>query len=328
MDSGTHLVFGLGLAGLAHVDPVVSGDSLVAAAVLIGTVIGSQAPDFDTLFRLKGNAAYIKNHRGITHSLPFIALWTGMITCCLTLAFGNLPFWHLLAWVFLAVALHVFTDLFNTYGTQALRPFSHKWISWNIIHIFDPFIFGAHVLAILLWSLKILAPSAIFSTLYSILAVYYIWRTVQHHQIAAKLPKLDPDYREGEQYMLITTINLYAWNVLKKRANGEFVIGEWRAGKLQWIDRLACARHPAVEASRKHPDIAAFLYFTSFACADVREHKWGYEVRWADVRYHHRKQYPFVGVLLLDYQLRPLDSYVGWLSDTRLEKKLRFDLSS
>lgn len=40
-----------------------------------------------------------------------------------------------------------------------------------------------------------------------------------------------------------------------------------------------------------------------------------------DVRYRHRKQYPFVAVLMMDTKFRTLDSYVGWVSESRLEKK-------
>ena len=80
MDTGTHLVFGLGLAGLAMTDPVVASNPPLFGAVLAGTIIGSQAPDLDGLLRLKSNALYIRNHRGISHSLPAVLIWTVLIT--------------------------------------------------------------------------------------------------------------------------------------------------------------------------------------------------------------------------------------------------------
>lgn len=323
LDTGTHLVVGLGLAGLAYVDPVVAADSTVSTAVLIGTVLGSQAPDSDSLLRLKGNAAYIKNHRGMSHSLPAIAMWTVAITLFLALIFQGLPILHVGLWVFIAVAFHVFSDLFNTYGTQAARPFTEKWIGWNIIHIFDPVIFFSHLLAIFLWSVRLADPAFIFPVLYIFLAFYYLWRTVVHYVHEKNLYRLDPHYQEGDQYYMLPTVHLYTWNVVNRRADGSFHLGEWKYGQLTWVDKVQCDSNPAVESSRSHPDITAFLYYSSFACAEVRDHPWGYEVRWADVRYRHRKQYPFVAVVLLDHQYRALDSYVGWVSDSRLEKKLR-----
>ncbi|MCQ6558766.1 metal-dependent hydrolase [Paenibacillus mendelii] len=326
MDSGTHLVMGLGLAGLASIDPVVASDQTVYAAVLIGTVVGSQAPDLDGLLRFKSNAAYIRNHRGASHSLPAIVIWTALITLLLQLGFGfSLPWINIVGWVLLAVVVHVFSDLFNTYGTQAMRPITDKWISWNIIHIFDPVIFSLHVIAIVLWALRLADPTIIFPYMYGLVILYYIWRTVAHHTLVKRMPQLDEDYHKGDTYMLIPTVSLYDWNVVKSRPDGYFIIGDLRRGKLRWVDSAHCADHPVVELSRNDPSIRSFLYFTSYACAEVREHSWGYEVRWSDVRYRHRKQYPFVGVLLLDSDYKTLGSYVGWLSDDRLQKRLRMN---
>ncbi|MBP3962303.1 metal-dependent hydrolase [Paenibacillus lignilyticus] len=326
MDSGTHLVMGLGLAGLASVDPAVASDQTLYAAVLIGTVLGSQAPDLDGLLRFKSNAAYIRNHRGASHSLPAIGIWTALITLLLQTIFRfQLPWLHLGGWVLLAVVVHVFVDLFNTYGTQAMRPFNQKWISWNIIHIFDPVIFLAHLIAIVMWGLKVGNPQIVFPLLYAFLIVYYCWRTAAHYALQKQLVRIDTVHEAGDRYILIPTISLYDWNVVKRRADDSFLIGDYRHGKLRWMDRAKCSDHPAVEKSKNDHSIRAFLYFTSFACAEVQEHPWGYEVRWSDVRYRHRKQYPFVGVLLMDTEFKTLGSYVGWLSEDRLQKRLRMN---
>jgi inner membrane protein len=326
MDSGTHLVIGFGLAGLAYIDPVVAADPVAATAVLIGTVIGSQAPDADTLLRLKDNASYIKNHRGLSHSLPALFIWTILITSVLALMFPGVSLTHVALWVFIAVAFHVFTDLFNTYGTQALRPFSEKWVSWNIIHIFDPIIFLSHIVAIFFWSVHLVPPGPLFTVLYTGLAVYYIWRSWYHYYLESRLYQMDAGYEPGDRYYLIPTFYLYAWQIVKRKPDGRYVLGEFKNKRIKWVDEVKSDEHPAVEASKKHKDIAAFLYFSSFACADLRCHDWGYEVFWADVRYRHRKQYPFVAVLLLDNEMKPMESYVGWVSDSRLGKKLRVNL--
>jgi inner membrane protein len=326
LDSGTHLVIGLGLAGLAYIDPVVASDATVSTAVLIGTVLGSQAPDADTLLRFKGNAAYIKNHRGSSHSLPALVIWTLLISAFLALIFPQLPMLHVGMWVFIAVGFHVFTDLFNTYGTQAARPITEKWIAWNIIHIFDPFIFVTHLIAIFLWSVHLGKPQLIFPILYGLIAVYYAVRSIYHYRLTKSLAAKDPFHQKSDKYILIPTINYSVWHVVKTQQDGTYVLGELKNHQLKWVDSITCSKHPAVEASKVHSDIASFLYFSSYACAEIREQVWGFEVRWVDVRYRHRKQYPFVAVLLMDPHLKPIDSYVGWLSESRIEKKLRIDL--
>lgn len=325
MDSGTHLVFGLGLGGLALTDPAIASHPYGPVAVLIGTIIGSQAPDADTLLRFKSNADYIRNHRGLSHSFPALIGWTALITLVLSLIFRGVPWLHLGAWVLLAVVVHVATDLFNSYGTQALRPISSKWVAWNIIHIFDPAIFLAHVAAILLWMSGWAAPTAIFPTLYGLLVLYYGWRTLVHRRLSARLPAKDPERREGDVYTLLPTLSLNRWNVVKKTADGHYGVGEWENGKLVWLERTRCDRHPAVEASKSNKDVQAFLNVTPFPCGLVKAQPWGYEVRWIDIRYRHRRQYPFVAVALMDSSYVPFQSYVGWLSDDRLEKRLRMN---
>lgn len=317
---------GIGLAGLATVDPVVAASPAVMTAVLLGTVAGSQAPDLDNLLRLKGNACYIRNHRGISHSIPAILIWTAAITMLLQLFYrGSLPWLHVGGWVLLAVVLHVFTDLFNAYGTQAMRPFNEKWISWNIIHIFDPIIFTAHLIAILLWATGLVNPAVLFPIMYLFLAVYFVWRTFAAKRTASRLHKLDASHRAADTYIAIPTISMSIWNIVKQSEDGTFYVGNLRGNTLSWLDKVRCSSHPAVEKSKNDPAIRSFLYFTSFACADVKEHTWGYEVRWSDVRYRHRKQYPFVAVLLMNKQYETVGSYVGWLSEERLMKRLRMD---
>jgi inner membrane protein len=323
MDTGTHLVFGLGLGGLAMIDPVFSSHEYGTIAALLGTMAGSNAPDLDTLLRTKGNAVYIRHHRGLSHSVPALFLWSGLITFVLALIFRDIPWWRLGFWVFLSVAVHVFTDLFNSYGTQALRPFSKKWIRWNIIHIFDPFLFSAHLLAVVLWAAEIADPRVIFPVLYGLIALYYIWRTLIHRRISRKVPLADPHRKNGDRYTVLPTLSPYRWNVIRVSEDGRYGIGEWEFGKLTWIDMLRCDQHPAVESSKSNPGVQAFLNLTPFPCAQVLTRSWGYEVRWLDIRYRQRRQYPFVAVVMMDFDLVPLQSYVGWLNEQRLEKRLR-----
>ena len=327
MDSGTHLIMGLGLAGLACVDPVIASNQTVFFAAMIGTIAGSQAPDLDTLLRLKSNAAYIRHHRGRSHSIPAILLWTLLITAALQIGYrGSLPWLHIGGWVLLAVVIHVFTDLLNAYGTQALWPFSKKWISWNILPIFDPIIFTTHLAAILIWALGGAKPAIVFPILYLFVGIYILWRSWLHRTTWNMLLRRDngPDDANTD-YHLIPKVSIYDWHVLKQLSDGSYDVGSFKHGKLEWLDHAKCSDHPAVEQSKSDPSIQAFLYFTSFACAEVIEHAWGVEVRWSDIRYRHRKQYPFVAVLLMDHASHTLGSFVGWLSDERLQKRLRMN---
>src|SRR3954464_948757 len=109
---------GIALGGLATLDPVIVSNHMTASSVLIGTIVGSQAPDIDTILKLRNNAVYIRNHRGITHSIPAVLLWPILISLVTFVFLPEANFLHLWLWTFLAVFLHVFVDIFNAYGTQ------------------------------------------------------------------------------------------------------------------------------------------------------------------------------------------------------------------
>ncbi len=175
MDTGTHVVMGFGIGALATLDPVVAGSSITAQAVLIGTLIGSQAPDIDTVLKMRNNAVYIRNHRGVTHSIPAVLLWPILISLVLHAFMPSSNLLHLWLWTFLAVFIHVFVDIFNAYGTQAIRPLSSRWVALGVINTFDPFIFGIHVVGLIIWAFGG-NPGYTFMAIYLIIILYYIAR--------------------------------------------------------------------------------------------------------------------------------------------------------
>ncbi|WP_249685953.1 metal-dependent hydrolase, partial [Bacillus velezensis] len=72
---------------------------------------------------------YIRHHYSKTHSLPAVFIWPILITVVLSLILQDVNVYHLWLWTLLAVGLHVFVDIFNAYGTQAIRPFSKKLVA-------------------------------------------------------------------------------------------------------------------------------------------------------------------------------------------------------
>lgn len=320
MDTGTHFVMGLGLFGLAQLDPAVAGNLATKHAVLLGTVIGSQTPDIDTLYRLKGNPAYIRNHRGWTHSLPMWLVWPILLAIVLHFAFPGSNLLHLWLWCFIAVFIHVFIDLFNSYGTQALRPFTKKWIAWDVINIFDPFLFVVHMIGFVIWWISPSYAGQTFAAIYLLICIYLGWRTRVHHRWLSWLKK---QVNAPGTYTVIPTARWGQWNCVYENV-AEVRMGEIRSGKLLWTGQFTTRdlNHPATLHSKKAEAIDAFLSFTRHGYPQVIEHSFGYEVRWLDVRYHHKKHFPFIAVAILDTNYEVLHSFVGWMSEGQLEKKI------
>ncbi|MBO8164636.1 MAG: metal-dependent hydrolase [Brevibacillus sp.] len=327
MDTATHFAMGFGLAGLAHLDPLVAASPGLAEAVMLGTVIGSQAPDLDGFTRLRGSAAYIRHHRGASHSIPALFVWT-LTTFALVQTITPQVHWlHLLGWIFLAVFLHVFVDLFNSYGTQGLSPFSKKWISFNLIFIFDPFIFALHLIGFMLWMAGA-EPGLLFLTIYLLLAAYYLVRYRAHRRVT-QLVRHTLGIK-GE-YTIMPTFFWNQWTFIV-RTPTHWYVGEVSGGEAIILDTFV--RKPESELvalAKQDAKVQAFLSFTSYAHVEVREQRFGYEVRWFDLRYRTRyygkSHYMFVAVVCLDKQYQKLDSFVGWVhrGEEQLAKKLNPD---
>jgi inner membrane protein len=146
MDTFSHTVIGLGIGALAQLDPAISNDPTLSQAVFFGAVIGSNAPDFDFVYRLKSKGCYIRHHRGYSHSLPALPLWGIIVSGVIYPFFPGVNLFNLFIWSFLAVILHVLLDLLNVDGTQILQPFSRRWIALDAIPLIDPYVLLLHFL--------------------------------------------------------------------------------------------------------------------------------------------------------------------------------------
>jgi inner membrane protein len=320
LDTGTHVLMGVALGGLATFDPTVANNPALAEAVLVGTLIGSQAPDLDTILKLKNNAKYIRNHRGITHSIPAVFIWTLLISTILFYVY-HVSFPRLLFWTLIAVSLHVLVDIFNAYGTQALRPFSKKWIALGMINTFDPFIFIAHLIGMALWFLGA-HPGYTFLTIDALLIGYYIFRFQQQKTIKTKLQNM---FESVEQIITVPTMKWNEWH-LAVSTDTRFYVARAKNGEIRILDifeKCPVPNIPVIEVAKKDENLAAFLSFSPVYRWEVNEYSDHYEVRFTDLRYRSKGYYPFVAVVQLDLNLNIVSSYTGWIfSEKKLRKKL------
>ncbi|MED1864154.1 metal-dependent hydrolase [Fictibacillus nanhaiensis] len=297
MDTTSHIVIGLGLGALAQIDPVVSSSSL-SYAVVLGTVIGSNAPDADCVFKLKGKGSYFRNHRGWSHSLLALPLWGLAVSAIIHPFFAESSFLHLFMWSFLAVVLHVGFDLFNVYGTQAARPLSSKWISFDSIPLVDPFILLLHVIGFV--CIPFFDPGVVFLLVYLGVFIHILYRTLYAAQIKTHIEKYYPD---AHRIKVIPQADLLKWDFLVE-TDEEFLFGTYRATemKLEHTFPKTNLVNILIEQSKKEKDIADFLYSTEFAHPFVREGKHGTYVMWKDLRFRKDKSYfPYHSIMYLSH---------------------------
>lgn len=323
MDTGTHVVMGIALGGLATIDPVVANDPTLFNAVLVGTIAGSLAPDFDTVLKLRNNAIYIRNHRGLTHSIPAVIFW-GILISVIIYAFSpEVNFWHLWFWTFLAVVIHVFVDIFNAYGTQAYRPFSRKWVAFGFINTFDPYIFFIHLAGIIAWIIGA-NPAHTFLIIYTVIILYYVKRYFDKREIVQTIEDYFPSTLE---IATSPTIKQNHWRVAITTKD-RFFVGTVENNHIQIMDEFERVQIPnskILSIAQEDKNVAAFLSFSPVYRWEVTENDRYTEVRFIDLRYRTKGHYPFVAVVQINENLEIINSYTGWVfSERKLKNKLSF----
>jgi inner membrane protein len=318
MDTVSHIIFGLGLGALAQIDPMISTNSTLSTAVIVGTVAGSNAPDFDFFYRLKGKSTYYRNHRGWSHSLPAIPLWSILTTVAILPFFPGSSISHLFLWILLAVTLHVLLDLFNVNGTQALRPFSTKWLSLDFLPLIDPYIIMLHVLGFSL--LPFFETGRTFTFIYLAMFIYLLVRltTTQFTKW-----KLKHHFQNALRIKMIPKTSLFQWDIIIE-TNQDFLFGSYSMGEL-WIEHTFSKKtdYPGIVIdSSQNPEVESFLRSTHFAYPFVQKRKNGYFIYWKDLRFRSKKFFPKLAIMFISLDYQNQVSYTGKLTSIKHYKRV------
>ncbi|MEH7176942.1 metal-dependent hydrolase [Neobacillus vireti] len=324
MDTVSHIMIGFGLGALAQMDPMISTDSTLSTAVLIGTVVGSNAPDFDFMYRLKGKSCYYRNHRGLSHSLPAILIWSLLISTCLLIPFTGTSFSHLFFWTLLAVSIHVLFDLFNVNGTQAFRPFSSKWFSLDFLPLVDPYIIMFHILGFSL--LPFYAPGSVFSVIYLVIVFYLLIRLTAALLLKRKLTL---HFQNALQIKLIPKTSPFQWSILIE-TDLDFLFGTYSQSQL-WIEHTFSKKIEYPELvlySCKDQQVDNFLRSTHYAFPFVQKRKSGYFIYWKDLRFRSKKFFPKLAIVFISLGNEKQVSYSGKLVSIKHYKRVIKNLAA
>lgn len=318
MDTVSHIIFGFGLGALAQIDPVISNDSALSTAVLIGTVVGSNAPDLDFIYRLKGKSSYYRNHRGWSHSLPAIPIWSILTATLIFPFFTGTSFSHLFFWTLLAVILHVLFDLFNVNGTQAFRPFSQRWLSLDFLPLIDPYIIMLHILGFSL--IPFFSNWKVFTFIYLAMGSYLLIRLISTQFTKWKITQ---HFQKALRVKMIPTTSPFQWNIIIE-SNQDFLFGSYSNGELR-IEHSFSKKidYPGlVIDSSMNPQIDSFLRSTHFAYPFVQKRKSGYFIYWKDLRFRTKKFFPKLAIMCISLDYQHQVSYTGKLTSIKQYKKV------
>lgn len=132
MDPFTHAVIGITISKL------IGNDVSIADGATVGIVIGAISPDIDIVCQKWGDYVYLKNHRGITHSILSLVVLSSLIGFTLSGIYGQSNFISMFFWAFLGGLSHLAFDILNPYGAKVLWPFLKKKFSLGLLIAFDP----------------------------------------------------------------------------------------------------------------------------------------------------------------------------------------------
>ncbi|MCM3570603.1 metal-dependent hydrolase [Neobacillus mesonae] len=318
MDTVSHIIAGAGIGALAQMDPVIANDASLTQAVVLGTVIGSNAPDFDLFYLVKGKGSYYRNHRAWSHSIFALPIWSAAISGIIYSLFTVPSFSHLFFWTFLAVMLHVFFDLFNVHGTQVLLPFSKKWITFDSLPLIDPVIILVHILGFCL--LPFYEAGKTFLIIYLFLFLYVGVRTLYSFMIKRKLEYY---FIRSIRIKLIPRTSLFKWDILIETKE-DFLFGVYSDGSLTVEHTFSKEIDfpELVSDSQKHPSISDFLSSTQYAYPFVRSWKNGYFIYWKDLRFRTKKFFPTLAILFISSDFKMKNCFIGTLHSLKQYKQV------
>jgi inner membrane protein len=180
MDPLTHVATGVICSQLL---PAPSRWWAVAAGVIFALL-----PDVDYFIIFWNRLAFIRFHRGFTHSLAALVLFA--LAGALVGRFLGGPRWFkpLLILGLVVLGSHLLLDLVTSYGTQLFSPFSGRRLSLDWVFIIDPYLTALLVLGAVGSLLLPRWGPRLGGALLAVSVVYVMVGAAYHHQ-ALKLAR-------------------------------------------------------------------------------------------------------------------------------------------
>ncbi|HVF63328.1 MAG TPA: metal-dependent hydrolase [Casimicrobiaceae bacterium] len=172
MDPITHALSGA-LVGRATVPRVPDASRLTVQARIVTCAVAAAWPDVDIVVQHLSPVAYLRHHRGLTHSILLWPLWAWLLAFAASrLARDPRGVRPWLSACALGVALHIAGDLITSYGTLILAPLSDRRFALGTTFIIDPWLSGI-ILAGLAGSL-VMPRSRVPAVLATVVIVGYL----------------------------------------------------------------------------------------------------------------------------------------------------------
>lgn len=144
MDTITHALSGALIARATARD---QPDALPLRARLLAGTAAAAFPDGDIVMRAFDALTYLSTHRGVTHSVVMLPLWSiALALLFATISRGRFRWQQFVGVAALGLAIHIAGDVITSWGTMILAPLSDRRFAFATTFIIDP-IFTAIIVA-------------------------------------------------------------------------------------------------------------------------------------------------------------------------------------
>jgi inner membrane protein len=184
MDPITHGISGAALARAVPDKPLPRAQ----VWLLIGMAM---APDLDYVLHWFSDELYLEHHRGVTHSILMLPLWTWLVVSLLPKRRERNP---ILPWLIGgAIGMHILLDVITSFGTMILAPLSDWRASLDLVFIIDPIFTGLMLLPLLMIPLRRKLARPLATASLTLMFSYIGLCAWNHHQALALIRKQWPD---------------------------------------------------------------------------------------------------------------------------------------
>jgi inner membrane protein len=313
LDSFSHTVIGITLAGAILSVPNVSIHSDWMYPIITSCIIGSLAPDLDCITRFKPTL-FLKIHRGLTHSLLLSVFWVLLLGMIQSFYWKEVPFAILLLSTGAGYLLHIAIDAMNSYGTMTAYPFSTKRIAYYLLPIFDPMICAGHSFLAIIFLYQIgkqnMSSGYAFLGLYLLTGIYLAFRAI----IRKKITNYVQEHFPSRQCLVLPTMSPMLWQIINWTEK-DVRVGMMTPAKLKWYQTIELDnRHDLlVQQSLKLPEVQCLNSFTPYLGVVKKKSKNHIELKWFDYRYLGRTDYQLRAEIVYDSEYNLIHSSVGWM---------------
>lgn len=247
-------------------------------------------PDLDNIVTLFGPEAYMRYHRGYTHSILGGAVMAWLLAWLMAHVWKQASRAKLFGLFFVCAMSHLFLDVITAYGTRIFLPFSDTRIAVSSVFIVDPvFTVALIVLAVL----SFLRPAARRSLAVAGLALLLVWPAMGFgvsRLTSVRAAQLLAERGEGFTELSVQP-DAFAplwWKIVARQGDQYVLTGLDWAQPDTLLPERRFTRADSDELKRlgeQAPVFSRYVWFTDFPVKMVSEIPDGTRVTFADLRF-------------------------------------------